>query len=94
MPTTNTMTTMPTAAAAHLSYVLRLADNALILGQRNGEFHKPGIVQEGECLQWGIGADPPGTGLGSIGDIEHAHKRVGSQPPKVDVQSTAKPRFP
>ena len=30
----------------HLSYVLRLADNALILGQRNGEWCGHGPVLE------------------------------------------------
>nr|WP_020205960.1 1,2-phenylacetyl-CoA epoxidase subunit PaaC [Cupriavidus sp. WS] len=57
MPTTNTMTTMPTAAAAHLSYVLRLADNALILGQRNGEWCGQGPALEEDIALANISLD-------------------------------------
>ncbi|WP_420994200.1 1,2-phenylacetyl-CoA epoxidase subunit PaaC [Cupriavidus sp. 30B13] len=46
---TTTTTTMPpksAAASPHLSYVLRLADNALILGQRNSEWCGQGPALE------------------------------------------------
>lgn len=40
--------TTPQNAAAHLAYVLRLADNALILGQRNSEWcgHGPALEED------------------------------------------------
>ena len=58
---------MTTTASPHLSYVLRLADNALILGQRNSEWCGQGPVLEEDIALANISLDLIGqarTGMG------------------------------
>ena len=73
---------LPPARAAALRYLLRLADNALVLGQRNAEWCGHGPVLEEDIALANISLDLIGQArllYGHAGELEAGQRAVASQ---------------